>query len=105
MAGSMSEVCKSTDREEDLNFSDSKDFPEEIKDKLRQELKGKTDNIEPSKLSGKLKNMLDSNFGMGWCVIIGGHFSGAFTYVDNLYVEIKCKEVVIVMFKTFLPQK
>ncbi|WUR03917.1 dynein light chain [Vairimorpha necatrix] len=91
--------------EEEVKFSDNRDFPEEIKKKIISELKGKTRNLEPTKVGSCLKMMLDRNFGSGWCVIIGGHFSGAFTYVGSLYIEITVREIVIVIFKTYKPDK
>ncbi|EQB61006.1 dynein light chain 1 [Vairimorpha apis BRL 01] len=96
---------KKEEVKEEFEFSKNEDFPEEIKDKLRKELQGFTKKTEPSKISTKLNKMLDENFGKGWCVVSGGHFSGSFTYMDNLYVEIKSDEITIVVFKTFVPTK
>ncbi|KAF5140991.1 hypothetical protein G9O61_00g008350 [Vairimorpha ceranae] len=57
---------KEEPKEEEILFSSNTEFPEEIKEKLRSTLKGKTENIEPTKMSSQLKEMLDKDFGSGW---------------------------------------
>jgi hypothetical protein len=91
--------------ENKIEFRNDKKFPQEIKEEIRKALLPELDKPSPTTISKNLSKMLNKNFGAGWNVVAGGHYSGSFTYIDGMYTEIKAKDLVISVFKIYIPQK
>ncbi|KAF9764042.1 hypothetical protein NGRA_0874 [Nosema granulosis] len=88
-----------------IEFDKSKKFPEEIKEEVRKALLPMLSKPSPTTISKNLVSMLNKKFGNGWNVVTGGHFSGSFTYIEGFYTECKVKDLVISIFKIYIPQK
>lgn len=99
---------KSSPKKDDeirIEFDKEKKFPEDIKEEIRKALLPLIAKAEPTKISKNLAAMLNKKFGEGWNVVTGGHFSGNFTYIEGFYTEAKVKDLVISIFKIYIPQK
>lgn len=73
---------------------DLKSFVEEVMGEFKDESIPKKSNI--------LKNRLDAQFGKGWNVWIGGHFSGACTCIANTMVEYSDGTLNYIVYQSYV---
>lgn len=74
---------------------------EDIKVFLEEVIGSFTDESIPMK-ANILKNRLDTSFGKGWNVWIGGHFSGACTCIASTMVEFKYQSMNYIIYQSYV---
>lgn len=96
---------KKTNDEPQIEFAQDKKFPEEIKEEVRKILIPLLKDPKPTTIAKNLVTGLNKKFGAAWNAIVGGHFSTSFTYIEGMYTEIKVQDLLISVWKIYVPPK
>ena len=67
-----------------------------------EEVMGEFENESIPKKANVLKNRLDAQYGRGWNVWIGGHFSGACTCIANTMVEYSDGTLNYIVYQSYV---
>jgi hypothetical protein len=89
----------------EVRFDPKLQLDEAIKAEIVRVLAKYNDRSVPTRMCEELKEMLDRDFGKGWCVFAGGHLAGCCTFEDLYFTQISFGSYTIIIFRTYVPQK
>lgn len=60
-------------------------------------------NIVSTKFPNYIKTSLEKEFGEGWNVFAGKHFSGVCRFIEGCFAEFEIGDNIVVIFKSYMP--
>lgn len=73
-----------------------------ITDQIQQTATELKENAELKAVTTKFKDVLEKNFGRGWNVIAGKHFTGLCSYETGFMIQFQLYDYMVVIFKVYV---
>lgn len=104
MTEKMGEERKESAETQKLNFFRNQ-MKEDVTRRIEEIVFSFKGDVVSTKFPNYIRNALEKEFGEGWNVFSGRHFSGVCHFVEGYFAEFEVGDSIVVVFKSYIPPK